>query len=74
MAPFYNGATFRALRDVLALHLEQRPNLDPDTAKWLQWHRREKEARAASHHQLACSVRLAPNLQAMQGPTPAATA
>lgn len=62
-APFCNASTFRALRDVLALHLEQRPNNDPDTLQWLEYKRKEREARQAAAAQIACRVRLTPNMQ-----------
>lgn len=65
LAPFCNTSTFRVLRDVLALHLEQRPNNDPETVQWLEYKRKEREARQAAAQQLACKVRLTPSMQAV---------
>lgn len=64
-APFCNASTFRALRDVLALHLEQRPNNDPETLQWLEYKRKERQERQAAAQQLACKVRLTPSMQAV---------
>lgn len=65
LAPFCNTSTFRVLRDVLALHLEQRPNNDSETVQWLEYKRKEREARQAAAQQLACKVRLTPSMQAV---------
>lgn len=61
MAAFCNASTFRALRDVLALHLERRPSNDAETLEWLEYKRKEREARQAAAQQLACKVRLTPS-------------
>ncbi|KAK3928546.1 Vacuolar protein sorting-associated protein 72-like protein [Frankliniella fusca] len=63
-APFCNASTFRALRDVLALHLEHRPGNDPETVQWLEYKRKEREERQAAAQQIACKVRLTPSMQA----------
>lgn len=63
-APFCNASTFRALRDVLALHLEHRPSNDPETIQWLEYKQKEREERQAAAQQIACKVRLTPSMQA----------